>query len=643
MRIGKEQEKVVFFQALYDDARARTSIIDDKLARHIKQYKGDTEIDGSRDSASTVRNITYELIESQVSTSVPLTSVFPQVPSERATLCAKSVETFLRNKRQELPFKRLNDIDERMTTIYGGSIWLIEWDDSIKTHKTVGGVKVSCLSPTKFVGQPFVYDIDDMEYCFVDIDTTKEDLIRKYGVSVAVAEETESDKDTDECATVHICYYRDEEDKICQYIWSGDTELSDIDDYYSRKRRVCRSCKKREELCECEKPVFELVANDFEEVEESIALSDGTTIEPVCQVIKDGIPQVRTYQVQQRDALGNPVVNNVGGVLLPMLIDMQEPITEPTRLPFYKPSRFPIVIRKNTSEEDSLLGQSDCEFIRPQQQAINKVESRIMEKLMRSSVTPVVPEDATVSLGNSIFGQVIKMKPSENKGQFGTIDTTPDISSDIAEAERLYDQAKRILGISDSFQGQYDASAQSGKAKQMQIMQASGRLDSKRQMKNAAYSDIDRIIFELYLAYADEPRAAVFKDAWGRWQNRTFNRYDFLERDEDGKWYYNDEFLFMAQTGAETQQQREYLWQENRQNFQMGAYGDPAQLQSQLIFWQNMQEAHYPWASDNVERIKEQITAQMEAMQAQMQKMQADADEERQSREEYEKFLREQK
>ena len=167
MRIPKEQDKITFFQSLYDDAVARTSIIGDKLERHLKQYKGDAEIDGSRESASTVRNITYELIESQINTSVPLTNVFPQTPSDRATLCAKSVETFLRNKRQELPFKSLNDIDERMTTIYGGSIWLVEWDDSVRTKKTVGGVKISCVAPTKFVGQPFVYDINDMEYCFI--------------------------------------------------------------------------------------------------------------------------------------------------------------------------------------------------------------------------------------------------------------------------------------------------------------------------------------------------------------------------------------------------------------------------------------------------------------------------------------------
>ena len=34
------------------------------------------------------------------------------------------------------------------------------------------------------------------------------------------------------------CYYKDEKDRICQYIWSGDTELRDIEDYYSRKKYI---------------------------------------------------------------------------------------------------------------------------------------------------------------------------------------------------------------------------------------------------------------------------------------------------------------------------------------------------------------------------------------------------------------------
>ena len=159
------------------------------------------------------------------------------------------------------------------------------------------------------------------------------------------------------------------------------------------------------------------------------------------------------------------------------------------------------------------------------------------------------------------------MKPGESAAQYGKVDTTPEISQDIAEAERLYDHAKRILGISDSFQGQYDGSAQSGRAKQLQIQQAAGRLDSKRQMKNAAYADIDKVIFQYYLAYADEPRSVTYRDASGRLQNIEFNRYDFIERDEAGEWYYNDSYMFSADSTVDIERSREFIWQENRQNF----------------------------------------------------------------------------
>ena len=154
---------------------------------------------------------------------------------------------------------------------------------------------------------------------------------------------------------------------------------------------------------------------------------------------------------------------------------------------------------------------------------------------MGGGVFPIVPEGVNVEIDNSIFKKVFRANQA-NQALFGRIDLQVDISRDIAQADRLYDHAKRILGITDSFQGQYDSSAQSGVAKQILVNQAAGRLDSKRQMKNAAYAEIDQIIFQYYLAYADEPRPATYKDAQGRMQNVYFNRYDFIRRDEAGEW-----------------------------------------------------------------------------------------------------------
>ena len=622
MRIEYEGEggKLAFFKQLYEESKAASDEEYELLDRHLEQYRGSAKIDGSDVEAKMVRNITYELIESQVTGYIPNPSVSPKMWSERNERNARSVEVLLRNLRDDLPYEAMNDMDERYSPIYGGSVWLVEWDNSITTHNTVGGVKLSCLSPKHFVGQPNIYSVSDMEYCFITFETTKEDIERRYGVRPEVAEEAASDEYADDhTATLYVCYYKNEEDKICQYIWSADTEILDIDDYYARKRSYCKVCGKREELCNCEKPKTYLVNEEFEEPIRDILCSDGSVIPAMSEVIRDGQIVMEEQKTMATEADGSPAFEmGADGVVTPLMTTVMVPKTEQTRLPFYQIDVFPIVIRKNTSQEDKLIGQSDCEFIRPQQQAINKIESRMMEKLIGAGVYPIVPEDCSVDLDNSVFKTVFRAKPN-TYNLYGRVDLQVDISRDMAQAERLYDQAKRILGITDSFQGQADSTAQSGKAKQLQIQQAAGRLDSKRQMKNAAYSELDLIIFRYYLAYADEPRPAVYKDAEGKLQNVIFNRYDFLERDEAGEWYYNDQYLFRADASMDVDKVRETLWQENRLNFQQGAYGDPAQPQSQLIFWQNMERAHYPWARDNVDRIRDQIAQQQQMAQYQQQ------------------------
>lgn len=618
MRVDKDN-KLQFFKDLFENAKGQQSALRDDFDKWSKQYKGDLTIDGSDEPALTGRNITYELIESQFSSYLPSTAVTPEVYSERNDRNAKSIERLLKNKRNQLPFEKMNDIDERYSPIYGGSIWLVEWDNSIKTHNTVGDVKITCWSPSHFVGQPCIYDIDDMEYCFITFETTKEDLVRKYGVPIDVADDTESENggETDETATVNVCYYKNDEDKICQYIWSGDTELQDIEDYYSRKVYVCKNCGRRKELCTCDKPDYELQDDEYEELDHDIVLSDGSVIPAASPVMKDG--QVVMEESQQQAVLedGSVAMDEINGIMIPATVPVQVPKLERTKLPYYTPSKFPIIIRKNTSQEDSLFGQSDCEFIRPQQQAINKIESRILEKLMNAGVYPTAPEDYIGQFDNGLYKNVIKVGQGNYK-LFGRIDLQVDLTQDISQSERLYQQSKRIMGITDSYQGQADSTAQSGKAKQIQVNQSAGRLDSKRKMKNAAYAEIDEVIFLYYLAYADEPREMSYVDSMGRLQNAQFNRYDFIERDENGEYYYNTQYLFGTDPTGDVEQSRETIWSENRLNFQNGCYGNPQQLETLLIFWQQMERHHYPDARDMVERIRGIIEAQREQLEQQL-------------------------
>ena len=103
--------KLAYFQDLYNEARSFSDEMYEKLDQHLKQYKGDKKIDGSETEATQVRNITYELVESQVTSYLPSPAVTAKMYSEKNERNAKSIETLLSNKRDELPFEKLNDID----------------------------------------------------------------------------------------------------------------------------------------------------------------------------------------------------------------------------------------------------------------------------------------------------------------------------------------------------------------------------------------------------------------------------------------------------------------------------------------------------------------------------------------------------
>ncbi len=552
-----KNERLAFFEDLYENAKSCVAELHSELDKHLRQYKGSLEIDGSTKDALTVRNITYEIVESQVSSVIPASKIDPYTYSELHSRNAHTAERLCCAVRSYLPFEEMNDLDERYTYIYGGSVWFVEWNNNIRLGGQRGGVDVHCISPKNFIPQPGITKIRDMEYCFLRFTATRSDVMRKYGIDEEAAELleyeysfSEDTPDTD-AVTVVICFYKDESGEVCQYIFSGGTELSDIRAYYKRKIRVCKSCGLAEGLCSCEMPDF--------------------------------IPVNQEYEIKD---LENGEKNAC--------------------VPYYTPLNFPIVIRKNTSTDESHLGQSDCEFIRPEQQAINKLESRILQKLLRAGITPVMPEDANVALGNSIFGQVIKMKPGETLSQYGKIDTTPSISNDIKEADRLYEHAKRTLGISDAFQGIDMNLSESGVAKQLRISQATSRLESKKKMKYTAYAEIDRLIFEHYLAFSDEERDMSYKDAYGRVHLEKFNRFDFLECDAlTGELYYNDAYLFTADlNGAETYS-REVIWQRNLDNLTSGTLGDPQSPITLLRYWQSQERAHYPYARENVEYFTE--------------------------------------
>lgn len=595
------------------------------MEQNMSQYLGSKEIDGAPESpAEVVRNITYELIESQISTTIPAPRVTPKRWSEGHGRNARRIELLLEGVRDELPFEKMNDTEERLVPIHGASARVIDWDDSYRTHDTVGRASVKVLNMTYLTWQPGIYEIQDMDAIFVREDTTRDDILQRYGVEWQDVEDAEAAPDAadpDETVSVYTAWYRNEEGQVCKFVWSGAVVLEDVENYWSRKKYVCKVCGERRELSEGEDGKcrcggeFEALDDEYEELDHDIQLSDGRVIPAMSRVYENGHIKVENVIVPAVDGAGAPLFDAEG---VPVMEMQSQSVMAPTRLRWYRPDIYPVTIRKNTSRDGVLLGQSDCEFIRDQQQQINKLETNIHQKSMGAGVYPFMPAQTAFVLDKSINQHVLKLPEGVRAQQCGVLDFSVNTLHDQALSDRAREQAKATLGITASYQGQEDTTAKSGIAKQVQVQQAAGRLASKRVMKQAAYAEADEAIFKLNLAYADEPRPVSYVDEFGQVHYEAFNRYDYYEYDEKtGEWYVDDGYTFACDATQGLETQSEARWQMIASDYQAGMYGDPATVAAKLAAWMARERAGYPDAHVQVEHFRALYRAEQEAMTAQ--------------------------
>lgn len=603
-----------------------------------------------------VRNICAELIEAQTDSNLPQPKVTARRPQDE--MKAKLIEDMLRNELDRMPFEQLNDMMERTIPIQGGAAFLVEWDNTQRTHYTIGELTVSALHPKQIIPQDGVYTgIEDMDYIILKIPQTKEYIRRKYGVDVSDETEREpdvkgSDGDTaaDDLVTQYIAYYRNDKGGIGLYSWVNDTQLEDLEDYQARRLRRCTKCGAVEPIAAepveepaingllpgmlpggmpgaevmeadaliqqpppraerggrktcpyCGSTSWEETAEEYEEVYLPILRSDGSEI--------PGAVKKAVTREDAVDELGLPVM---------------EIVEEPTRIPFYKPDIFPVIMQKNVSVYGKFLGDSDIDKIADQQNTTNRIEAKIIDKLLKSGSYITLPDEASIKVDADDM-KIIRPGSAANKALIDVYDLQGDINPDLVYLNQIYEEARQVIGITDSFQGRKDTTATSGKAKEFAAAQSAGRLESKRVMKDAAYAALFEAMFKFKLAYTDEPRPVVSNDIHGNAQYDMFNRYDFLEQDAAGEWCWNDQFLFSCDTSAPLAANREAMWQETRMNLQTGAFGDPTSLPTLILFWSKMEMLHYPGAGETRAYLEEELQKQQAQQQIQMQLQQAQA------------------
>lgn len=626
----KDKKKLRSWKDKYE--KSRSAFEDEILAmdEREKLYKGSETIHqivcrDFKKQTKHVRNVIAEIIESQVNSNIPQ----PKVTARRKEdeYLAKIIEDMLRNEIDRLPFEVMNDEMSRTVPIQGGGEYMVEWDETQRTHTTSGEIVVSALHPKKVIPQDGVFTIQDMDYIFVEMPQTKEYVKTKYGVDVYKEYEKhpeirDAESDNDEMVTQIIAFFRNDKGGIGKFSWVGDTILEDLDNYQARRVKRCVKCgaieplealsvpssddPDREEMeylkrtkpragsgkavCPyCGSDKFEMEDNDYEELEVPLTLSDGTQI-----------PPFETWQEDtgEIDELGQPVIKHR---------------VEPVRIPYYCPNVYPVVLVKNTSLYGKFLGSSDVDTIAYQQNTINRLSAKICDKLMKSGSYLTKPAKARVREDGE-DSKFISINEPKEKELFGVFNMQPSIEQDMAYLDHCYEEARQIIGVTDSFQGRHDPTATSGKAKEFAAAQSAGRLESKRVMRDWAYSELFKLMFMFKLAYADEPRPVVSRDENGDVTYKEFNRYDFLRKDDAGNWYWLDDFIFSCDVTAPLANNREAMWDETRMNFQQGTFGNPADLQTLILFWSNMATLHYPGAEDNKTRLQEMYQQQQMMM-----------------------------
>lgn len=631
-RLKKWQERFQAAMNAYSDELER-------MDQREALYKGSADIHpifegDEKGKTPLVRNVVSENIESCINTNIPA----PKVTAirEKDVKLAKMIEDMLLCELDRLPTEELNDLDERLCPIHGSSFFHVEWDSLEGSHTAIGDVLLTQLGAKMVIPQNGVTSsVEDMEYYFLRIPQTKGYIKRRYGIDAADVSEEYPDirgedyEPSEDMVTQIYVYYRNSRGGIGVMSWVYDTILEDNEDYQAHRLRKCAKCGAPE-------PPFPTESFDEPTTDGSKPDSDthksGKNVCPYCGSVKweDSPAEYEeiytsvsilgeTVEPQMSAILGEdgtPIIGEDGAAMVQ---------TEPIRIPYYKPDVFPLVQRKNISMFGSFLGESDVDKMETQQNVLNRLSSRMLKKVLGGGTVISLPDNCELSIEGEDDIKIIRPGDAAAAQLIHTYTLEGNINSDIVLYQEAYEEARQIVGVTDSLQGRKDSTATSAKAKQFSAAQAQGRIESKRVMKKAAWAKIYELIFKFKLAYTQEPRPVVSKESNGDEIYSEFDRMAFLEIDDAGEYYWNDRFLFSCDDDAPLQKDRATMWTEASNNLAKGAYGDPTTVDALLLYWTVLETFHYPSANIVRAQLQARKEAEIQAMKAQEQMLNSKA------------------
>lgn len=568
----EEQQMVEKVDALRSIAEGYKDNIDyvskNNLTKWRKAYLGTlnaldkkTGAESTRKSVN-LRKMIFELIESIVDNSIPMPRVQPRRKIDFPVVDA--TENYLKFEIDRMLSEQENDRAERATYVDGTSWYKISWDSLDNTYERSGDLRVEVLLADQVTPEPGCKDYRLMNYIFERQQMSLARIYDLYGRMVVPLQ-------TGAATTDVITYYYLNNNRVVgrfMYVPHSRQVIAWDEDWQIRKVRKCK-------VCGTINPIGDTCRNcgnntfKYENVEEEALEEDILEVHNPYEEGKSNDPN-DTFQTQVFLEKG-------------------------TKIPYYQIRQLPFVPRQSISSLDTIYGISNVSILLDMQDSVNKILTKVQDKIMKSGAVITAPFKMKINSTDDSF-KVLGVKSAEEAAMVQTKQVVADVSQDVAAAQLFYESARASSGVTQSYQGQTDKTATSGKAKELSALQSAGRLESMRVMKAAAFAGVYELMLKYLLAFSDETRHFVKVLPDGKEEEMLWSKYMFLRKDKYGKIYYVDDFAYSTDPAATLSNNRVQMWQETLQQFTQGTLGNPADPRTLQTYWNIMREQGYPLA-----------------------------------------------
>ena len=523
---------------------------------------------------NALRKVAYESAESNVISMIRGPKMSPRYYSDITVVNA--TEALINHEIDKMLSEEIHDESEHSCLI-DGTTWLkVEWDPFDNTNERSGMPKVLNCPVDTVYPQPGIADYKKLEYIFETKLLTIATIRDLYNRTVS------SPDNTDLVKVIEV-YYLNQNRVVGHLVYTEDTliVLANDVEWGMRKIRKCSKCGsivRIDEVC----PICGGTHFEYQSVDEEILTEDLTYIE---NKFRSGDTNKEEADAEQENT--------------------EKTIPKGTRIPYYLVRQLPFVPKRTIKVPREIYGISEVQLSLEAQDSVNKLLNKAEVKSAKSKAYITKLKDTYIDDSDEEI-TYIEIESAQEGQAIQVKQVMADISEELSMVRVLYDNAKSTQGVTDTDQGKKDPTANSGKAKEMQLMASAQRQSSSKIQRNTAYAGVYELIFKYLLAYSDEQRSFVALLPDGSYREEVWSKYMFLAKDAGNNLYYRDDFAWSVDSVAYITKDREAMWQLIDRDFLNGSTGSELDPQrALLLYWHMKDQFGYPTAKFAIKFLQE--------------------------------------